>query len=154
VGNLCLPKAARLDKLARKAHLLGPQDDTGAHARSGGKRFVIQDGHRWQAIDHECYVRRKKITSTKWYNQIHYFRIDCKDGPIRYATYWVLGSLILGGVIRPHQKISGLAKMLGVSRASVRHALALLRKEGIAVVRNVVDDGGRKIGVMISECED
>ena len=94
------------------------------------KQYAVETEQGWVAIDNERYTHKENCTGKKWIEGICYFRVNLPDRPIKNWTEHCLFMLVhySKSFTSRRQTTTGIAKMMGVSRASVIAAIDYLTK--------------------------
>jgi len=124
------------------------------------RNYAVETDEGWVAIDNERYVHKEDRTSKRWFEGICYFRVNLPpDRPIKNWTMQCLFMLVIysKSFVSRRQTTTGIAKMLGVSRAGVIAAIDYLttinakgRGPWITAV-SIINDNGQKVGCKLSK---
>ena len=126
------------------------------------KHYAVETDHGWVAIDNERFVHKEDCAGKKWFEGICYFRVNLPpDRPIKNWTRQCLFMLVLysKSFTSRRQTTTGIAKMLGVSRASVISAIDYLTKINAKdngpwiAAASIIGDNGQKAGWRITKLQ-
>ncbi|MGA2259793.1 MAG: hypothetical protein ABSG53_34380 [Thermoguttaceae bacterium] len=125
------------------------------------KKYVVETDNGWVAIDNERYTHKDDRTGKKWFEGICYFRVNLPDRPIKNWTNHCLFMLVhySKGFTSRRQTTTGIARMLGVSRASVIAAidyLTTINAKGHGpwiAAASVIGPNGQKVGWKFSKLQ-
>ena len=125
------------------------------------KKYAVETEDGWVAIDNERYTHKDDCVGKKWFEGICYFRVNLPNRPIKNWTTQCLFMLVhySKSFTSRRQTTTGIARMLGVSRASVIAAIGYLttinakgRGPWIAAA-SVIGDNGQKVGWKLSKLQ-
>ena len=126
------------------------------------KEYAVETDHGWAAIDNERYVHKDDCAGKRWFEGVCYFRVNLPpDRPIKNWTRQCLYMLVLysKSFTSRRQTTTGIAKMLGVSRASVIAAIDYLTKINAKgngpwiAAASIIRDNGQKAGWRLSKLQ-
>ena len=137
------------------------------------KKYAVETEDGWVAIDNERYAHKDDraekqccasttiVRRTKWFEGICYFRVNLPDRPIKNWTNHCLFMLVhySKSFTSRRQTTTGIARMLGVSRASVIAAidyLTTINAKGHGpwiAATSIIADNGQKVGWRISKLQ-
>src|SRR5271157_5519649 len=92
--------------------------------------YAVETDKGWVAIDNGRYAHKDDWAGKKWFEGICYFRVNLPSRPIKNWTRQCIFMLVLysKSFVSHRQTTTGIARMLGVSRASVVAAIDYLTK--------------------------
>ena len=125
------------------------------------KKYAVETEDGWVAIDNERYTHKDDCTGKKWFEGICYFRVNLPNRPIKNWTNHCLFMLVhySKSFTSRRQTTTGIARMLGVSRASVIAAidyLTTINAKGNGpwiAAASVIGDYGQKVGWKLSKLQ-
>ena len=126
------------------------------------KEYAVKIDEGWVAIDNERYIHKDDCGGKRWCEGICYFRVNLPpDRPIKNWTRQCIFMLVLysKSFTSRRQTTTGIANMLGVSRASVIsaiHYLTIMNAKGKGpwiAAASIIGDNEQKVGWKLSKLQ-
>jgi len=134
-----------------------------AHLKTlAAKNYAVETDAGWVAIDNPRYVHKDECGGKPLGKSICYFRVNLlPNRPIKNWTRQCIYMLVFysKSFTSKRQTTTGIAKMLGVSRASVISAIDYLTKINAKgngpwiAAASIIGDNGQKVGWKLSKLQ-